>query len=170
MFLNSFYVQKSKLLLYPLLQLPIDVIKPKTTYLAYKDKYGPKDYKLICAYKRENNEEYYKVRNEILFKNNFFIEHILGLEYDYLVFTIKKYSIDYDFFLKGEYSKLKPNTKRIILESYSSTKLGPALLDTHLNPENGHALYAKELMIDIEDLRLVYETLDPPDMSKEFCE
>jgi hypothetical protein len=169
MFINSFYVQKSKLLLYPLLQLPVDIVKPKNTYLAYKDKYSPKDHKLICAYTRENNESYYKFRIKILFKNPLFKEHIRGLVYDYLVFSMEDYDKDYDTFLKGAYSKLSMNAKSIILKSYSSTTIGPVLLDTHLNPENGHALYAKELMIDIEDLKLVHETLDPPDITKETC-
>lgn len=171
MYLNSFYVQKSKLMLYPLLEFANDAIfRPAQTYLAYRDLVPLEEASIICAFKRVNDEAYYSYRNDVLMKSPYFVKHILTVEYDYLVFSLMAFTDDYNHFLKGEYSKFSNETKGIILESYSRTKIGPILVDTHLNPEKYHELYANELGSDLEVLREAHETLSPPDFDKEMTD
>jgi len=160
-------VQKSKLMLYPLLKFGHDAIRPKQTYIAYKDEFSSKHPSIICAYERQNEENYYEFRNKIVFNNEYFVKHIRGLEFDYAVFDLKEYGVDYLHFLEGSYSKFSPETKQIILDSYSKTTIGPILVDTHLNPEKYHELFAKELKSDVQTLSEVHETLSPPDFEKE---
>ena len=167
MYLNSFYVQKSKLMLYPLLQFEADAIRPKQTFLAYKDEFSLEDPSIICAYERENNEKYYEFRNKIVFNNQYFVKHIRGLEFDYAVFSLLEFGRDYSHFLAGLYSRFSNEAKEIILKSYSTTKIGPILVDTHLNPENYHDLYSRELKVELESVSEAHETLDPPDFEKE---
>jgi hypothetical protein len=168
MFLNSFYVQKSKLMLYPLLQFATDALRPKQTFIAYRDEFSMKHPSIICAYERENTEKYYEFRNKVVFNNQYFVKHIRGLQFDYSVFDLKEFGKDYLHFLEGQYSKFSENTKEIILEAYSKTTIGPILVDTHLNPEKYHELFAKELNTDIESLTIAHETLSPPDFDKEI--
>lgn len=166
MFLNSFYVQKSKLMLFPLLQLPKDSVKAKTTYLAYKDKVSVDDASIVCAYER-NHEDYYDFRNNVLFKHPMFVVMHRGFDYDFIVFDLKDFKKDYDVFLTGGYSKISMESKRMIKDHYNGTRLGPLLLDTHLNPSDYHEVYANEFGVDVDYVRKAHETLDSPDLEKE---
>ena len=154
-------------MLYPLLQFATDAVRPKQTYLVYKNDFTLDNPCIICAYERQNDEAYYEFRNKVVFNNEYFLMHIIGLDYDYSVFTLQEFGKDYQHFLEGKYSKFSERTKEIILEAYSKTTIGPILVDTHLNPEKYHELFAKELNTDIESLTIVHETLNPPDFEKE---
>jgi hypothetical protein len=167
MYLNSFYIQKSKLLLFPLLKISKEEFKPENTYLAYKDIVKLKTPSLICAYKRIHDDNYYTFRNKTLFKHANFIMHFKDIDNDYMVFNLKEFSVDYKVFIDGKYSKFRKKTKTIIKESYNSTSIGPILIDTHLNPENYHKLYADYFLVDINALKHAHETLDPPNLKKE---
>jgi hypothetical protein len=166
MFLNSFYIQKSKLMLYPLLQFDKKSIRPKQTYLVYKNDVTLDNPAIVCKYERVD-KGYYEFRNKEVFLNKNFLLHLKGIDYDYVVFTLKDYAKDYQHFLDGEYSKFSPKTKEIILEGYNNTTIGPILIDTHLNPEKYHEIFADDLMSDVETIAEVYETLSPPDFEKE---
>ena len=170
MYLNSFYVQKSKLMLYPLLKFKHDhLIRPKQTYLVseiFKNEYLLKEPNIICAYER-GDENYYEYRNKIIFNNEYFVKHIPDLKFDYIVFDLSEYSKDYTNFIKGKYSKFSIKAKEIILNSYGKTKIGAVLVDTHINPEKYHQLYADELKVDVGYLTKTHETLSPPDFEKE---
>jgi len=166
MFLNSFYIQKSKLLLFPLLELPKDSVKAKTTFLAYKGKVEITDPSIICVYER-THPDYYDFRNNILFKHPMFDIMIRGFDYDYIVFNLKEFKKDYSRFLTGKYSKISMESKRIIKDHYDGTRLGPLMLDTHLNPSDYHEVYANEFGVDVDYVRKAHETLDAPDLEKE---
>lgn len=166
MFLNSFYVQKSKLMLYPLLEFDKKSIRPKQTYLVYKNDVTLYNPAIICQYERIE-KDYYEFRDKKILKNKHFIMHIKDAEYDYFVFTLIDYKEDYLNFLEGKYSKFLKKTKEIILESYSNTTIGPILVDTHLNPEKYHEIFAEDLMSDVKTISEVYETLSLPDIDKE---
>lgn len=168
MYLNSFYIQKSKLMLYPWLELPKTELQPHKTYIAYKHQIKFDDHKLICMYKRLNDEKYYKYRNDALKNHPLFIEHIRSTIYDFIIFDLSKYKEDWNYFMKGKYSKFSKETKALIMKAYDNTEIGPLLLDTHLNPAYYHELYAQELGADIDILKKTYETLSPPDLEKEW--
>jgi len=167
MFLNTFYVQKSKLLLYPLLKLPFGNIRPHTTYIGHIGKIKFNDLKLICAYKRDTGEDYFEYRNNVLLKHPYFVDQFKDFWYDYIVFDISEFFNTHNYFLKGQYSKFPDVVKNIILEYYSNTKLGPIFIDTHLNPENYHEFYADHFKADLQSMVDVHETLSPPDLEKE---
>jgi hypothetical protein len=174
MFLNTVYIQKSKLLLYPLLNIPKDMLQPVTSYgFSLKKKINPEDCKLICKYKREHDEKYFEKRSE-LFNHEYFEDIFRDSEYDYLIFDLNHYKKDITLFYKGLYSELSLGIKREIYEYYSSTKVGPMFIDMHLNPERYHEMFAchfadEEKSQDklLESIREAHETLDPPNIQKE---
>jgi hypothetical protein len=169
MFLNTFYIQKSRIMLLPLLGLDPKDLKPATTYIAYKNIISLQDYKLICGYKRDD-DQYYDYRNNVLFKHPNYETLYRGLYTDYLVFDLSEYKKDFDVFLTGKYSKLSKRAKTAIKEYYNKTRVAPILLDTHLNPEEYHEVYANEFKVDVETVKEAYETLSPPDLIKEHLE
>jgi hypothetical protein len=53
------YFQKSKIFLYPLLDIKRGVsVIPEETYLAWGKSYSPEDMKLVCVYKTRHDIEY----------------------------------------------------------------------------------------------------------------
>jgi hypothetical protein len=174
MFLNTVYIQKSKLLLYPLLDIPKDYLQPVTSYSFSKKKgIAPEDYLLICKYKRDYSEEYFERRKE-LFAHEYFEDIFRGSEHDYLIFNLTRYKKDIALFYKGKYSELSMTTKNAIYAYYNSTKVGPMFIDMHLNPERYHEMFACHFEEDekgqdklLESIREAHETLNPPDMEKE---
>jgi len=167
MFLNSFYVQKSKLMLYPLLQFATNDPRPEQTFLAYKNEFSKNQPGIVCAYRRDNTEKYYEFRNKVIFKHKNFVKHIRSFDFDYIVFDLSEFGEDYLHFLEGKYSKFSEATKHIILKAYGHTAIGPILVDAHLNPEKYHEIFTKELMTKLETVAHAHETMDKPDMVKE---
>ena len=174
MFLNTVYIQKSKLLLYPLLDIPKDYLQPVTSYGFSKNKgIYPEDCKLICKYRREHDEKYFEQRSH-LFSHEYFEDIFRDHEFDYLIFDLSRYKKDIELFYKGKYSELTVTTKNQIYAYYASTKVGPMFIDMHLNPENYHEMFACHFETDpkkqdalLESIREAHETLDSPDMEKE---
>lgn len=166
MYLNTFYIQKSKLLLYPLLGIAFDQIKPENTFVI-TDAAPEVKRPLICAYKRVPDENYYSFRNSVLYKHRLFKQMFRDLEYDYLIFDMDEFATEYESFMKGKYSHFRGDRKETILQYYSNTRLGPVLIDTHLNPEHYHEFYADAFSTTLESIVDVHETLSPPDIKKE---
>ena len=168
MLLISHYIQKSHLLLYPLLGIAIDTqFKPTNTYLEY----GGEDdsCKLICVYNPDSlDKNYYVFRNEILLHNSYFSEMSILIGRNIVKFDLKSdFEKDYKHFLKGKYSKFSESTKQIISEYYSGNEISKIMIDSHLNPKEYHEAYADFLAVSIELIKHNFETLTPPDLEKE---
>jgi hypothetical protein len=153
-------------MLFPILGIKHKTFKPDNTYLAYKDVIKIEDNHLICSYKREHSEEYYAYRNDVLTNHPMFVKIIPTLTYDLIVYNLSDYNKDYRLFIEGKYSKFSKPVKDLIMQHYESA-LGMALLDSHINPEEFHELYAKEYGVDIEVIREAHETLTPPNLKNE---
>lgn len=168
MLTNQFYIQKSRLMLFPILQLEHNLIKPDNTYLAYKDKVKIEDSCLVCVYKRNYHDDaYFEYRENVLLKHDLFKELITTIDYDVIIFNLIEYKKDIEKFVNGKYSTLSPKVKHLIKECYKETILGSLMMETHLNPEDYHEYYAKEYGVNLEFVKETYETLSPPDLIKE---
>jgi hypothetical protein len=168
MLLISHYLQKSHLLLYPLLGMPINTkFKPTNTYLEY----GGEDNscKLICLYEPEKlDKDYYLFRNEVLLHNPYFSEMSILIGRNIFKFDLKPdFEKDYKHFLNGKYSKFSESTKQIIAKYYSDNEISKIVIDSHLNPEEYHEAYAEFLEASVELIQNNFETLTPPDLIKE---
>lgn len=167
MYLHQFYIQKSKLILFPLLDLKHDMYMPHETYLSYEPRIKLDDDCLVCTYKRVHNEDYYNFRNTLLLKHPNFVKHVTTIDYDVIIFSLKHIKQDLESFKQGKYSELSKDSKNKILKYYSKSNLGFVLIDSHVNPEDYHDFYAKEYGIDLQIIQSTHETLDGPDMDRE---
>jgi len=168
MLLISHYLQKSHLLLYPLLGMAMNTkFKPTNTYLEY----GGEDNscKLICLYEPGLLDPgYYSFRNEVLLNNQYFSELKILIGRNIIKFDLKPdFEKDYHHFLNGKYSKFSEKTKQIIAEYYSGNEISKVMIDSHLNPEEYHEAYADFLATSVELIKHNFETLTPPDLEKE---
>ena len=169
MLLISHYLQKSHLLLYPLLGMAMrdTKFKPTNTNLEY----GGEDNscKLICLYEPELlDEDYYTFRNKVLLNNPYFCELKILIGRNIVKFDLKKdFEKDYNHFINGKYSKFSETTKQIIGNYYSGNEISKVMIDSHLNPEEYHQAYADFLATSVELIKHNFETLTPPDLEKE---
>jgi hypothetical protein len=67
----SKYFQKSKVFLYPLLDIKRgSSVTPKETYVSWNKHYTSEDMKLICVYEKRKDDEYKNFEKNILLKHN----------------------------------------------------------------------------------------------------
>jgi hypothetical protein len=162
------YIQRSRLFLYPILEIPFDsLIKPVMTYLATdKDNIGEVQ-SIILKYKQENTEEYYKFRNDLL-EHPRFDKHKVLIKYDIITFNLSDYKDDIQFLIQGKYSMFSEELKRKIKMFYNEKELGASIIDSYLYPEKYHKYYADYYSVSVDVMKEAHETFGPPLMSKEI--
>ena len=71
------YFQKSKVFLYPLLELKKGLSHvPRQTYMAWDDVYSITDRMFLCVYQTELNESFIHFLDKNILHNKYFVEHI----------------------------------------------------------------------------------------------
>lgn len=163
------YLQKSLKFLYPLLGIgPKTTILPVNTYIAWKGEVGIHENKLVCVYELRDDNEFKQFEQKIIQGNDLYdtFKDAANHQRVYL-FDLKKYREDILLFLKGKYSLMSGDTKRIIVEFYHLNKYSKEYMDSYLNPENYFEKYA--LLLNVEEWRLreVGELCDPYSRAKE---
>ena len=69
------YFQKSKIFLYPLLDIKRGTsVVPKDTYLSWNDTINSEDMKLVCVYYVRTDQEYLQFEKNVLLKHNRLID------------------------------------------------------------------------------------------------
>ena len=165
------YFQKSKVFLYPLLDLGRGIkYVPKETYCAWEDVYSTDDMMFLCVYKCKLTLDFKKFANRHLIAHPLFRDHIsLATNRQLFVFNFDKYSHDYKNFLKGKYSQYSINGKISILEFFETAEEEQVqYIQGFLQPDEVHEAYAIDLNVDIELLEDVYEVCSAPNMEKEI--
>tara|TARA_R100001463_G_scaffold98007_1_gene152513 strand:- start:1676 stop:2230 length:555 start_codon:yes stop_codon:yes gene_type:complete len=166
----SDYFQKSKVFLYPLLNIKKGVrFVPSQTYLSWNDNYDLDKSKFICLYKIDPElEEFTIFSDEILKKNNFFEEyHKIDEETHLYVFDFWPFKKELKKFINGQYSKLAGSTKNRITRFFGTIGTISEYVESYLYPENYYETYSNILKIPIEDILEVGELCDKPDLEKE---
>ncbi len=163
------YFQKSKVFLYPLLELRKGLTHvPKQTYSAWEDVYSVEDRMFLCLYKTPLNESFQKFITENIHSNKYYDQHIELAEGKHLfVFDFSSLKFDYDNFIKGSYSKYSVDSKVKILDFFGNDDKVSEYIHSFLSPEDSHEEYAKFLDVSVESLVDVYEVCTPPDLEKE---
>lgn len=163
------YFQKSKVFLFPLLELPRQPIVLKfKTFLIWEDIIRGEDYKLICLVD-ECDENFYNY--EINYINNcpYLIEKHNGENGKVIyVFNLSKYKQDWIYFLKGKYSYLSETCKLLISRYYGPKSNEYKYIKTFLYPSEYFELYSKLLDVDVNLLKEVGELCDKYDINQEF--
>jgi hypothetical protein len=168
MLLANTYLQKSHVILYPLLELTHTAeFKPVETYVSSPIN-DTSDCVLVCIYKTENTQSFYDFRNNVLNQHPLFISGVVTLDKNIIRFNLKdQFKEDFLVFLQGKYSKLSEKAKGLIKKHYQETEMGKLVIDTHLDPEAYHKHYADYFNVPIELIQNNFETLTPPDLELE---
>ncbi len=164
------YFQKSKIFLYPLLDIKRGTsVVPSYTYVAWNDKYKPEDMKLICLYQTRKDKEYIDFEKNVLLKHNRLHDYIkIDENQSVFIFDFSDCANDWNCFLEGRYSKLSSKTKNKILDFFEKNSGNYVYINSYLNPENWFGRYAELLDVDKEMLENVGELCTKPDLSKEI--
>lgn len=162
------YFQKSKIFLYPLLDIKRGgSATPIQTYVSWENNYKPEDRKLICLYHLRNDDEFLKFEKQKLLGNKYFddfklVENNKGI----YVFDYKAIGNDWNCFLQGSYSKFSIENKKKI-KSFFAQKNTYSYIESYLYPEKYFSMYADMLNIEKSLLISVGELCSKPDFEKE---
>lgn len=163
--LYSKYFQKSKIFLYPLLNIKSD-INVDGVYMGIKDLIPIEDMKIICSIKTEKSEKYEKIK-KILQSNRSFVSVAECDGYDLYVFNLENYREDWENFVLGKYSKLSRNCKNAIKTQYQSDLKKYFIIESYIQPDKYFGVYAKLLDVPVNVIAEIGELCNPFDMEKE---
>lgn len=163
------YFQKSFNFLYPLLGLQKHkLFKPIQTYVQWENYCNIDSKKLICVFKRSTEPEWTDFEKKYLITHTM-LDHCVPVDDDKIAyvfnFDIKKE--DYEHFCNGKYSKLSPDSKKMLSNYYGIHTPEWIFIESYLYPEKYYKTYAEILMIDIDVLKEVGELCEKFDDVKE---
>jgi hypothetical protein len=169
----SDYFQKSKVFLYPLLNIKKGVrFVPSQTYLSWNGEYPLSKNKFICLYKIDPETKDFEKFSHKHLKNNFFFDeyHQVNDETHIFVFDFKVFEDDLEKFIKGKYSKLSQGFKQQIMSFFGKKGTISEYVESYLYPKNYFNIYSEILKIPLKDIKEVGELCDKPDLEKENLE
>lgn len=167
--LQTAYTQKSKLFLYPLLNIKRgSSVTPIQTYLQWSGYYTTDDCKLIAHYYLRDDPEFKSFEEKFLLNNKYF-EEFFDLEdgTGAYVFDLSNWGTDYTAVVEGKYSSLSAAHKSIISDFFSNHPKHHVFILSYLNPHRFISDYAELLGVSPELLQKVGELCSVPDMKKE---
>ena len=172
--INTEYIQRSKIFIYPFLYIPYDcLVSPENTYISWikdgKEIISQYDKKLICVYQDITGEkERVDEKNHLLHNRYFEDIQPLGNGKTAYVFCIKRINIDWEWkvFIEGNYSLLTDVAKKTIRNFYKEDPM-KTYIDVYFNPEDYYDQYSQILDIPIDVLLRNGELLSRPDINKE---
>jgi len=163
------YFQKSRVFLYPLLNLKRGgSVTPIQTYVAWEGLYKPEDRMLICVYHIRDDKDFEKFEKTKLLANKYFhdfkaIKENRGV----YIFDFNSKHEDWDKVLKGKYSQLSTTLKRKIKIFQGADNNNYAYIESYLHPEKYYKMYAELLSTSVQELEQVGELCSIIDMDKE---
>lgn len=164
------YFQKSKIFLYPLLEIKRGVSTiPEETYLGWGTSYSPEDMKLVCVYKTRHDLEYEQFEKNILLKHTRLCDYVI-VDDETTVFTFDFSDLkdDWFHFINGRYSKMNLDRRRKILAYFARNSGNYVYIESYLFPDNHFKKYAELLDVSVDMLKSVGELCSKPDMEKEI--
>ena len=167
--LQSTYVQKSRMFLYPLLGIRRGVsVTPIQTYMSWKNVYDIIDNKLIVVYHLRDDEDFKKFEEKVLLGNKLF-DNFFELEdgTGAYVFDLSSYKRELKCIINGKYSKLPDEYKRRVLSFFRNHHRHHASISSYLNPHMYYDDYAELLNISKDILLEVGELCSLPDLNSE---
>ena len=164
------YFQKSKIFLYPLLDIKRgSSVTPIQTYLGWDKHYTSEDMKLIATYHRREDEEFLQFEKEILLKHTRLADYVhLDDNTSMLSFDFSDIEEDWNLLLAGKYSCMNKKTKFKIRNFFEKDSGNYMYVDSYLFPERYFEIYSDLLGVPEDQLRSVGELCTPPDLFKEI--
>ncbi len=162
------YIQKSKLFLYPLLDIKRGVsITPMQTFMAW-DTYTHADFKFICQYHLRDDPEFKVFEAVKLIGSPFYhSNHLLEDGTCIYIFDFTKLEIDFWHIVTGKYSKLSKESKRKITTFFKNSNTHSAYINSYLEPKQYYHMYSEILAVDIKYFKMCGELCSKPDLDLE---
>ena len=162
------YFQKSKIFLYPLLNIKKgEDFVPVETYICWDNLYTESDYKYICIYHSRKDLKYSNFERNSLLKHPLLDHYQNGKDKQIYVFDYSEFKHDFDMFVLGGYSKLSIKTKNKILKYFGKVGRVSGYIQSYLDPESHHETYAEALDVNLDIIKETHELCSPPDLNKE---
>jgi len=116
------YFQKSKIFLYPLLDIKRGTsVVPRETYVSWDNTLTTEDMKLICVYHSRTDSEYLQFEKNVLLRHSRLCDYVKADPVTTIfTFDFSDLSDDWNHFLNGRYSKMDIKIKRRILDFFDS--------------------------------------------------
>lgn len=164
------YFQKSKIFLYPLLDIKRGTsVVPIQTYIGWHNYYKPEDMKLIATYHVRKDQDFLKFDKNILLNHHRLTDYTkLNEETALYTFDFTDMERDWSLFMQGRYSEINKKTKLQIRNFFEKDSGNYMYVDSYLFPENYFEVYSELLGIAEERLRSVGELCPLPDLDKEI--
>lgn len=160
------YFQKSHVFLYPLLKVKkFKHIKPASVYMFNKDFKG---HKLYCIFNMKD-KDWKKFEEHLLTHSMLESCQPIGEHNILFMFDFSCMNYDYSRVKAGEYSKMSPKAKRIIIDYYGIRSSLFVHIESFLYPEKYYDKFAECLNIDVNVLRKGVELCEKPNFVKEVC-
>jgi hypothetical protein len=163
------YFQKSKIFLYPLLDIKRGTsVVPEDTYVSWEGQYAPEDMKLVCVYYHRDDLEYSGFETNVLLKHPRLHDYIkINEEKSVFIFDFSDLSEDWNKFMNGSYSQFNSKVKEKVLNFFEKFSGNYIYIYSYLHPEKWFDRYAEILGVEEELLREVGELCDKPNLEKE---
>lgn len=162
------YFQKSKIFLYPLLDIRKgEDYVPVETYICWDGLYQPHDYKYICIYHTNKNLKFRNFERRHLDSHPLLDHKEAMKDKQIYIFDYSKYEHDFDMFVEGHYSKFSVKTKYKILKYFGKVGRISKYIQSYLDPSEHHETYAKALDVSLDIIKETHELCTPPDLEKE---
>jgi hypothetical protein len=163
------YIQKSRLFLYPALNIKRGVsVTPVQTYLRWQGRYTLDDNKFIVVYHLRDDRDF-RIFEDVKLKGNPLFHEFLELENDLgaYVFDMSEMAEDFQKIVNGQYSALSEKQKNCILRFFKSQTAHYGYIQSYLNPGIYYEMYSDLLNVDVNLLKSVGELCNYPDHIKE---
>ena len=163
------YFQKSRIFLYPILEIKRGAsVTPIETYVSWTKYYSKDDMKLICLYHLRNDPEFLAFEKERLYKNRYFydfkqVDDNKGV----YIFDFSEHGNDWKKIIDGKYSELSTPYKKKIEGFYGRRDSNYAYIESFLYPEKYYSMYAEMMLVKESLLREVKELCSKLDMEQE---
>lgn len=163
------YFQKSKIFMYPLLDITRGShTVPTETYVSWDNECTSEDAKLVCVYHTSNKPEYIQFENNVLIKHNRLYKYIkIDTTTSVFIFDFSDIKFDWAYFIKGQYSKINEKTKRKILNYFNDNSANYIYVESYLFPDKYREDYAFLLNVELSLLEESQELCDKPNLLKE---
>lgn len=167
--LYTSYFQKSRVFLYPLLDIRRGAsVIPEQTYLSWQGYIKPEDTKLVALYPKRDDIEYKNFEKHVLLKHSRACDFIHLNDNQLIVtFDFSDLKDDWNKFLEGKYSQINTKLKRKIRDFFEKNTGNYVYVDSYLFPEKYFELYANLLDANVDFLKSVGELCSKPDLEQE---
>jgi hypothetical protein len=164
------YFQKSKIFVYPLLDIKKGCsVTPVQTYFGWNDYVKPEDMKLVAVYHERKDQDYINFEKNVLLKHNRLSDFVKLNDTEVLyTFDFSDIGDDWMNIINGRYSKMNPTIKRKIRDHFDKNGSNYMYMDSFLFPEKYFNIYSELLGVNENVLREVGELCTKPDMEKEI--